>query len=368
MRKRSALWAVAFLTVGILAPVQILSHEKSEPPIWKRISRMTLEEKIGQMFMVALPDTKLSPKSTKWLRDRRIGGVGIHGGNVVSAGQVRALVRDLQKSGRRTSDPPLFIATDQEGGEATRFKFLQEKTPQKEIQDEDSAFRIAERRGKELKDLGINMIFSPVLDISEDEQDFIFERTFPGGAVNVSQLGIATVYGYQASGVIPVIKHFPGHGGTSIDSHQMLPEIPVVSEKEWQERIMPFFSAMASGADVLMTSHIRFLHLDPQFPATLSRAILIDFLRRKLDFGGVVITDELGMGAIMNSYSLEDAAVLAINAGADIILLFNNLEAEGKVYDAVRRAVKDGRILVSRINESVERILLLKEKIKSTRR
>lgn len=327
------------------------------------VNSMSLEEKIGQLLMVNLPGAEVDDKVITWMNKYHIGGVFILRRNVKSEAEARKFIKDLLEKIATPQGLPLFIAADQEGEPIWVFPFLRELTGQKDIKNAKQAYDVAKRRGEELKQLEVNVVFAPVLDITKNQSEFMHSRTFNGNAKVVSGFGTAMVKGYKDAGIIPVIKHFPGHGGTIIDSHKDLPTI-FAKKAQWFDNIFPFRMAMRAGAEMVMTAHIRVKNMDKKNPATLSKTIITNFLRKSLRFNGVVITDELSMGAIADTYGLAEASKLALLAGNDILLMRSSLEEYEKVFNAIKSAVQKGEIPETRINESVERILKLKKQIR----
>ena len=327
-----------------------------------RIAAMTTEEKIGQMMMVSIPGTTLTPVVAAWLKEHHIGGVVLLGSNIITATQTKTLIHDLQTQARSANDPLFFIAVDQEGGIVSRFPFLNQMTAQKDIKDKDEAERVAYERGKELRDLGVNINFSPVLDIPQSSKDFIANRSFSGNAKTVASKGTGMIQGYTQAGIIATPKHFPGHGGTFIDSHKNL---PILDDRiqPWQKRILPFREAITQGATLIMVGHLLAPSLDFEYPATLSSRIMTDVLRKDMGYLGVIITDDLAMGAITKSHTLPDGALRATNAGADILLMMQHTPAHTAVFDALIHAVDTGKISPQHLNQHLIRILLLKKKL-----
>ncbi|MFY9462890.1 MAG: glycoside hydrolase family 3 N-terminal domain-containing protein [Candidatus Sungiibacteriota bacterium] len=328
--------------------------------IEKKIAAMSVEEKIGVMMMVAIPGTSLTPETTAWLRTHYIGGVILLGSNVRTESQVAELILDLQDKARLPDAPPLFIAVDQEGGAVSRFRFLKELTAQNDMADVARAAAVARVRGGELKALGININFSPVLDIASSAQDFITSRAFRGVATQVAALGAAMIRGYGEGGIIAVAKHFPGHGGTRVDSHKNLPTVSRNASRT-RDALRPFREAVKVNIPMVMVGHIKIPEIDSTYPSSLSPAAM-QILRSDIGFNGIIITDDLGMGAITRSFSLTDAAVQSVRAGADIVLVVRAIADYNKIYAALMSAVRSGDISESQINQSVSRILLLKEK------
>lgn len=335
----------------------------AEPPhvrLEKKIAAMSVEEKIGQMMMVAIPGTVVASTTYAWFQTHHIGGVILVGNNVSSKTQVMQLIRDIQRDARTPNDPKLFIAADQEGGKVSRFLFLNELTGQQDITNADQALAVARARGRELKEMGVNINFSPVLDIASSSQDFISSRTFRGDATQVTSLGTAMLRGYREAGIIATAKHFPGHGGTSVDSHKKLPTVSR-DARDLELAFLPFRKAIEEDVPIVMVGHIKIPQIDPDYPATLS-SFAIGVLRDEMQYRGVIITDDLGMGAITASYAIADAATRSIQAGADIVLVVRNIADYNNIYKALRTSVMRGDISETRINQSVKRILLLKER------
>jgi len=215
--------------------------------------------------------------------------------------------------------------------------------------------------GRELRALGIQVDFAPVVDVNSNPQNPVIGiRSFGQNPAEVATLGAAAVRGYLKAGIIPVAKHFPGHGDTKTDSHKQLPVIdrPLAA---WEKiDLPPFKAAIAAGVPAIMSAHIVMTALDPDFPATLSSAVLGGVLRRELGFQGVIVTDSLDMGAIANTYTIPKAALRAFLAGCDLLLIGKKNLPES--YAAVLAAVRDGRISQKRLDQSVRRILELKER------
>ncbi len=338
-------------------------HNRRATELGRKISELSIEQKIGQMMMVSIPGSSLSTTTGQWLRERHIGGVILLGKNVVSAEQTKKLIRQLQDNAAQAGDPLLLIGVDQEGGIVSRFRFLHELTAQRDILDTETAFRVGLSRGKELRELGVNVNFSPVLDVTSSSRDFIFSRTFRGNAEQVALLGEAMIRGYKQAGIISVAKHFPGHGGTAVDSHKDLP-VKNSTYAGLVNELQPFRQAVLAGVPMVMPGHIKFPRIDKQYPASFSPIIIRKMLRGDLGYQGVVITDDLGMGAIMRTYDLAGAGLRAVKAGDDIVLAVRSLPEYDKIYMRLISAVRRGEITEQRFDESVWRIMLLKEKFK----
>lgn len=225
------------------------------------------------------------------------------------------------------------------------------------------SFQVGNIIGEELQLLGFNMDFAPVLDINSNPQNpVIGERAFGSKPDLVSRLGIQTMKGLQAKNIISVVKHFPGHGDTSVDSHLGLPRVNHDLKRLQSFELLPFVEAIKNDVDAIMIAHLLITQLDSANPATLSKTLITDLLREEMGFQGVVFTDDLTMGAIDDNYDLGKAAVKAVNAGSDIVLVCHDYAQQKAVIKALYQAATQGEIREERIEESVYRILKLKQK------
>ena len=323
------------------------------------LSQMTLEEKVGQMFLMGFWGTEPDYYITKMIKERHIGGVILFKYNVKDSAQLIQLSESLQLLSEKV---PLFISIDQEGGVVSRLgtEIVSEITAQSEIKTERDAYNISKKRAKELKELGITMNFSPVLDNIQKEDSFLYDRVF---RTDISLLGNKMVSGYSDGGVIAVPKHFPGHPDNLTDSHKALPEVNI-SEAEFDGYASQFKEVVLNGdTQAIMVGHILFKQIDANNPSSLSSKIITEILREKYGFNGVVITDDMQMGALTESFSIAQAAVKAVTAGNDLLIYSGEPEEQAQAYNAILDAVKKGEISEERINESVLRILTLKANI-----
>jgi beta-N-acetylhexosaminidase len=233
------------------------------------------------------------------------------------------------------------------------------------LNDEDISFKVGEVTGEKLKAFGFNMNFAPVLDIYSNPKNMVIgDRSFGVEPEAVKLHGVATMKGLSGQGIIPVVKHFPGHGDTVEDSHLKLPIVYHDYNRLDSFELLPFKYAIEEGSDAIMVAHILLPKLDSDYPASLSKYIITDLLRNKLNFHGVVITDDMEMNAIAKNYTVEDAALKSVEAGSDIILICKNYENSIKAIDKIKLAVANNEISEERINESVYRILELKSRYK----
>lgn len=335
------------------------------------VDKMTLEEKIGQMFLVNLEQLDKSEGNyfefrqfTKNMADTLekypVGGIILFARNIESIEQTKTLIADAQKN----TKVPLFISVDEEGGSVARignnsnmhttsFPAMEEIG---EMNDEDYVYNMGATIGKEIKELGFNLDFAPVADVKTNEYNTeIGDRAFGSDTKLVSKMVKQVVYGLQDQNVSATLKHFPGHGSVSGDSHTS----PVNADTDLlglrSTEFKPFKAGIDAGVDFVMISHISISKVtENTVPATMSELVIQNMLRQELGFSGIIITDAMDMGAITKKYKPGDAAVHAIKAGIDIVLMTPDLE---EAYQAVYDAVKSGEITEKEITASVQRIM-----------
>lgn len=344
-------------------------------PAWEGLS---LAEQVAQLIVVRasghLFDQQIEypqwePTARvleRWVQELGIGGVLLLGG---SAAEVCLRTQQLQE----WATVPLLICADIEEGVGQRFAgatwfppplALQSIAQTDPVRAESYAEQMGATIAQESLAVGINWLLAPVVDVNNNPANPVINvRAFGDTPSGVSQLTTAFLRGAQQYPVLTTAKHFPGHGDTAIDSHLELPVIPHSKAHLLEVELPPFQAAIASGVDAVMTGHLQIPSLDDQYPATLSPATVTELLRQKLGFAGLVVTDALVMGAITQQYGANEAPVLAIEAGADIVLM--PVDPEGAIQ-AICEAVKTGRISHERIHASLERIWRSKQKVGST--
>jgi len=322
---------------------------------------MSLKEKIAQMLLFGYWGGSSTKELVAAIENGIIGSVILMNSNTGTAEEIKTVINLLQKSVPENT-PKLFISVDQEGGAVSRIsnRYVDTKA-QYEIKSENEAYETAMKRGEKLAELGININFSPVLENIQNPNSFLYKRVFRGDNQEISKLGSAMVRGYQDTKVISVIKHFPGHKNSSLDSHKGLP-IVYSSYDELIESIIPFINVIKEEeVEMIMMSHILYVELDNEYPASIS-PYFINLLRDELRFNGIIITDDMNMGGITKKFNLKEAAIQAVVAGNDILLYVVEPRLLREVYDTLINSVQNGLILESQIDESVERILRLKQK------
>ncbi|WP_077623731.1 beta-N-acetylhexosaminidase [Sediminibacillus massiliensis] len=339
--------------------------DKEGQTVTEILAEMSLEEKIGQMVIAGMAGTSLQSNEKELISEYRVGGMIFYANNLETREQTEQLVKNIKEINKENK-LPLLISTDQEGGRISRLPGINETPTNKEIgekNDKEYAFSVGQTLGEQLLAMGFNTNYAPVLDVnSNPENPVIGDRAFGDNADLVSRLGIQVMKGIQSKGIIPVVKHFPGHGDTSVDSHIELPKVNKSLEELNELELIPFKQAIANGIDVVMVAHILLPKLDEEFPASMSETIITDLLRGQLGFQGVVITDDMTMGAVINHYGIGEAAVESVKAGSDLILVAHDDNKVKEVISSLKKAVEGGQISEDSINESVERILGLKNK------
>ncbi|MFZ0370058.1 MAG: beta-N-acetylhexosaminidase [Halobacillus sp.] len=356
------------------APKDASSHSKmplranEEKSTRSPLLQWSIEQKVSQTLYIGIQGLTLSNQEKEMISQNQVGGVILLGRNVESARQLQNLVDSIHQA-NANNPTPLFLGIDEEGGRVSRIpdSAIMNLPASKKIggtMDPELAQKTGRLLAEKVKAFGFNMNFAPVLDIvNNPNNQVIGDRSFGETPERVKNMGISAMQAIQSARVIPVVKHFPGHGNTSVDSHYDLPVVDQTIEELEDFEWVPFKTAVEQGADAIMTAHILFPELDQKYPATLSKTIITGIIREQLDFNGLVITDDMAMGAISNNYGTSEAAVLSIQAGADMVLLTDTSQFQS-VKNLLIQAVRDGQIPESQLNTSVTRILQKKETYK----
>ena len=349
-------------------PTPALTPVPEPDPLAERLAAMTVEEKVGQLLIGGFEGTEIGDQATRLVQEYQVGGLILYGRNIAGAGQLVTLTNGLKAL--NGDGIPLFLSIDQEGGGVDRMPPEVRRTPGAYCVGQTGSVPAAQSYGDvlaaECAAFGLNLDFAPVLDVwSNPGNTVIGQRAFSADARTVAGLGPAAARRMMDQGVIPAVKHFPGHGDTAVDSHVGLPVVDKSPEELEETELIPFRAAIQSaGTDgqvpAVMVAHILLTQLDPERPASLSPAVVTGLLREELGFAGAVLTDDLTMGAVTQSYGLGEAAVLAVEAGCDILLVCHGQDSVPAVRTALLEAAASGRITAERLDESVYRILRLK--------
>lgn len=328
------------------------------------VDSMSLEEKVGRLFIIGFNGVSVSSTDKSFFSDYNFSNFLVLGKNIKSIETTLLLTSSLRNLS--SSSFPGLIAVDQEGGAVSRLSFLENASvSQNEIFSYDQAFSTAFKRGSQLSSLGFNVNLSPCLEVVRDNSSFIARsgRAFLGDEGQVFLLGQAMTSGYNSSGVISVLKHFPGGlGRVRQDPHLTLPILDVGADEVFKD-LLPFKKLIDAGqVKALMITHLIYPAVDADFPVSLSENFTSFILRRDLGFEGVVITDDLLMKSIADNFEIEFAVEKAFQAGADMFIISSDKEKQVKAYNALLKAVKEGRISELRLNASLKRILSLTSK------
>jgi beta-N-acetylhexosaminidase len=340
----------------------------SSDPIGEILEAMTDEELLGQMIMLGFTGQDSMPgESAELFRHYSVGGVILFGWNVKSFGQVQALIMNINKN-NPIPDLPIFIAIDEEGGDVSRFVWMPPTRSAETLGKRNDLKEVYEqylRVGRALHEIGVNFNFAPVLDIASDpDASYMINRMYGGDADRVIPITNAVISGLHDGGVFSLGKHFPGHGGTAVDSHKDLPVIPDTAEELRAYALRPFKAAIDNGIDAILVGHLQIPALDQDYPASLSKRVITGLLREELGFSGIVFSDDMRMGAIINTHDIGEACVLFIEAGGDIVLVGKHMDQQKRALQALDEAVKSGRLTRQRLLESAYRIVSLKLSIK----
>ncbi len=392
-----------FLSLTAAAAVLILKNRAD--PLEKMLSGMTLRDKAAQMMIASfrtwkeVPEagdaqqaaeeqpavniTGLNDEIRAMLGQNHFGGILLFGENFQDAEQTLRLIADLQTANRSGGGLPQMIFIDQEGANVNRVGYSTRGVSNMALAatgDPANARKMAAVHGEEIGLLGIRADFAPVVDINNNPSNPVIGiRSFSDDPQTVAEFGCAYLNGLHDAGIAAALKHFPGHGNTDTDSHTGFPVINSSYEELKACELIPFKAAIDAGADLVMTAHIQYPQIETEtwdsistgekvfLPATMSHTILTDILRGDLGFEGVIVSDALDMAAITENFSVEDTLKLAVNAGVDLLILPGVKDTEvfrltGTCVDTLVTLVESGEIDEARINESVLRILKLKQK------
>ena len=337
------------------------SELSPEEKVDKLVANMSDADKVGQLLMIGIHGKTLNDDAKFMLNEYRVGGIILFDRNMESKDQVKSLITDINKTGKSAGLTPLFIGIDQEGGAVARMEDqLIKVPPAEELGKEpiEQAVSLAKQSGTELKDLGFNINFAPVADLG-----LTYGRSFSTNPDDVVRYASAVGKAYDEAGLWYSYKHFPGIGKTDVDLHADTSVVPVSKETLLNEDTKVFVDLIKQSKPntyAIMVSHAMYPQIDADHPSSLSKVIITNWLRKDMGYNGVVVTDDMDMGALAKHYTFGDMAVQSILAGSDILLVCHEYEHMQEAYNGLMKAVKDGRISKERLDESVKRILLMK--------
>jgi len=336
----------------------LLDEMDTNEKITYLLEEMTLNEKIGQLIVVGFPSTTVDDHIRKMIEDYHVGGVILFDRNMETPEQVAELNQDLQD----LADIPLMISVDQEGGDIVRMREHVSPIPsQQELGsrgDEEEIYSIAKQNGKELKEMGFHVNHAPVLDLSTTDS-----RCFGEDPQSTYKFGKQVIEGLTDEDITATVKHFPGNGRTDIDPHFESATVDADKTDLENSDIYPF-KQMIENVDhsdfFVMVTHLIYPAYDQEYPASVSPVIIQDLLREQLGYEGIVVTDDLEMGAVTDLYTYEELGYHSIKAGADLLLVCHTLESQQQVFNGILQAVENGDLSEEEIDDSVERILKFK--------
>lgn len=337
--------------------------------VLEKLDSMTQEEKVAQLFFVtpeALTDVDVviaaGDATKEALEKYPVGGIIYFAQNIVKPGQTRTMLTKTQQLATEIEGMPIFLGTDEEGGKVLRIasnpKFPDAKTDAMGVlaaKGEDAVYEAAKKIGAYMKKYGFNVNFAPDADVLVNEtNEVIGDRSFGGDATLVKDMASVYARAMQENGVNACYKHFPGHGGTEADSHTGKAVLDRTLADMKAAELVPFADAKAQGVPFIMASHISVPDIDGDTPACLSSKMVTGLLRDELGYDGIVITDALNMGAISDQYSSGEAAIKALQAGCDMLMMPENFT---EAYDAVLKAIDDGTLVPEYVEAAVCRII-----------
>jgi len=324
-----------------------------------------IRSQVGQLFIVGFDGLSVPDDFKAFARDASLGGVIYFKRNVQSPAQLAELSNELQFSVRHREAPPMFVSIDHEGGKVNRLGKPFTKFPGQdylgELGSPKVGFEFGVVLGKELKAVGINVNFAPVVDVLTNPSNPVMKhRAFSDDPEVCARMGSAVCRGIQKMSVVAVAKHFPGHGDTKEDSHFTLPRVDKSLEQLEEIELIPFRRIIRSRVEGVMTAHILNAALDPKYPATLSHATITELLRNKLRFTKLVFSDDMEMKAVADNFGVADAAVQAVLAGCDLLIYKGESGAHVEAFEAVVKAVESGKIPRTVVEQANTRILATK--------
>ena len=321
-----------------------------------------ITQKIGRLFIGGIPGPELDTNTIRLIKNYHLGGIILFSRNIEDPVQLARLCKDIQKVAMESSGYPLFLAIDQEGGRVARLKppfsqFQGNAGIGESPNPEKSALQFASTTAREMSLVGLNMNMAPVVDVAQEHMDsHLVGRSFSQDPFLVTKLGKIVINTLQQGGIMAVAKHFPGLGKSDLDPHLHLPTIHATFEEMESVHLAPFQGAIEANVSAIMSSHAVYPALEPGIPATLSEKIITNLLRKKMRFSGLIISDDLEMGAIAKERGLPEGAADAFAAGIDLLLICKSQSLLLDSIELIRDRILKGSILYERLERSLERI------------
>lgn len=329
----------------------------------KETKCMTLREQLGQRIAVGFSGTEPAKEFLDFLAEYKIGNLILFKRNIESQEQLQRLTAQLQEAVLCNTGYPAFLMIDQEGGPIVRLPEEAVNAPGAmalaAAGDPENAYLAGQLTGRQLASLGVNFNLAPVLDINcNPDNPVIGVRSYGDTPKQVAEYGLAAMRGLLSQGIVPCVKHFPGHGDTQEDSHLSLPVVDKSEEELWRMELAPFVHAVDAKVPAVMTSHVVYPALEPEkIPATMSKRIITDILRRKLKFQGLVLSDSMEMAAIHKYYGTSEGVLAAFQAGVDIVLISHSMDQAAEAITMAENAVACGTLDGESVEKAVGRIL-----------
>lgn len=352
----------------IIPPVKVLTEEEIlEEKIDRKIEKMTLREKIGQTLILGFNQRDMNEDLCFIIKDIKPSGFIYFDKNIKDKDQVISLNKSIYELNLDEGNIPLFISIDEEGGPVTRLSKIYGRLPNMaevgKLDNENMTFLLGEILGLRLKSLGFNLNFAPVADINSNTSNTVIgNRSFGSTYDLVGRHSIKVMEGLHSKNIISTVKHFPGHGDTSVDSHF---EVPVVS-KTYEEieklELIPFIKAIENDIDIVMVGHILYEKIDDSNVSSMTSKIKEDILREDLMFQGVIASDDLTMKAALNGLSIEETVFKFLKTGGDLALVCHNTDEIDTIVAFIENKILDGELREKDLNLKIKRILKVKEK------
>jgi beta-N-acetylhexosaminidase len=331
-----------------------------------QIESFSNEQMAGQRLMVGFDGTDLNA-DLKFLIDTiKVGGIILFSRNLVDPAQIRQLCKSVQEYAESKQQPPLLIAIDQEGGQVARLKEPFTQFPgNPHLEGEEDAARFARITAFELAEIGVNMNMAPVMDVATEEIEFVMaDRVFGHDPDWVSTMGTVVIDHMQKGGIMAVAKHFPGIGRTNLDSHIEMPQLNIDLATLESSDLVPFEAAVKHKVAGIMLSHVLYVQIDSEWPASLSPTIAKDLLRDQIGFDGIVLTDDLDMGAMIGNYDIKVMMKQILSADIDITLICHRSPKIERAFEEILKAISYSAEAKAKAVSNLERIIRLKKKYK----